>query len=61
METIRLFIIKINLTKLSEIGLDGGADKFVDDLRAVIHLPPTASDRPHVDYVNTANQIRGWS
>ena len=25
--------------KLREIGLDGGADKFVDDLRAVIHLP----------------------
>jgi putative restriction endonuclease len=47
--------------KLREIGLDGGADKFVDDLRAVIHLPPTVTDRPHVDYVNTANQIRGWS
>lgn len=47
--------------KLREIGLDGGADKFVDDLRAVIHLPPTVSDRPHVDYVNTANQIRGWT
>ncbi len=47
--------------KLREIGLDGGADKFVNDLRAVIHLPPTVSDRPHVDYVNTANQIRGWT
>ncbi|MEZ4793891.1 MAG: HNH endonuclease [Bacteroidia bacterium] len=47
--------------KLREIGLDGGADKFVGDLRAVIHLPPTVSDRPHVDYVNTANQIRGWT
>lgn len=47
--------------KLREIGLDGGADKFVDDLRAVIHLPPTISDRPHVDYIQTANQIRGWT
>jgi len=46
--------------KLTEIGLDGGAEKFVNDLRAVIHLPPTVSDRPHVDYINYANEVRGW-
>lgn len=46
--------------KLKEIGLDGGADKFINDLRAVIHLPPTISDRPHVDYIKLANEIRGW-
>lgn len=46
--------------KLTEIGLDGGAEKFIDDLRAVINLPPTISDRPHVDYINFANEIRGW-
>lgn len=45
--------------KLKEIGLDGGADKFINDLRAVIHLPPTISDRPHVDYIKLANEIRG--
>jgi putative restriction endonuclease len=50
-----------HFNKLTEIGLDGGAKKFVDDLRAVIHLPPTVSDRPHVDYINYANEVRGWS
>lgn len=44
---------------LREIGLDGGAEEFVNDLRAVIYLPPTISDRPHVDYINLANEIRG--
>lgn len=52
---------KQQFDKLKEIGLDGGADKFVSDLRAVIHLPPTITDRPHVEYINTANEIRGWS
>jgi len=49
-----------SLQKLKAIGLDGGAEKFVRDLRAVIHLPPAISDRPHVDYIKTANKIRGW-
>lgn len=49
-----------NFDKLREIGLDGGAEKFINDLRAVILLPPTISDRPHVEYINLANQIRGW-
>ncbi|MBL1214239.1 MAG: HNH endonuclease [Ignavibacteriae bacterium] len=47
--------------KLREIGLDGGADKFVEDIRAVIHLPPSVNDRPHIDYINHANEIRGWA
>ena len=46
--------------KLKDIGLDGGAEKFINDLRAVIHLPPTISDRPHIEYINLANEIRGW-
>jgi hypothetical protein len=45
---------------LTEIGLDSGVEKFIDDLRAVIHLPPTILDRPHVEYITQANEIRGW-
>jgi putative restriction endonuclease len=48
------------LHKLTEIGLDSGVEKFIDDLRAVIHLPPTILDRPHVEYITQANEIRGW-
>jgi putative restriction endonuclease len=46
--------------KLKEIGLEAGAERFINDLRAVIYLPPTITDRPHVDYINLANDIRGW-
>lgn len=46
--------------KLTEIGLDGGYKNFAKNLRAVITLPPTITDRPHVDYIDQANQIRGW-
>jgi len=49
------------MDKLKEIGLDGGMEKFVNDLRAVIHLPPAVSDRPHVENIRTANEIRGWN
>lgn len=46
--------------KLQEIRLNYGAEKFVSDLKAVISLPPTISDRPHRDYISLANGIRGW-
>jgi len=48
------------LSVLKEIGFDGGMDKFLKDLRPVIHVPPATSDRPHVDFVNQANKMRGW-
>jgi putative restriction endonuclease len=48
------------IDKLREIGLDGGIDEFIQNLRAVIHLPPAIDDRPHIDFIRQANQIRGW-
>lgn len=45
---------------LKDIGLDGGMEKFISDLKAVINLPPNVNDRPHVDYIKRANEIRGW-
>lgn len=49
------------MDKLREIGLDGGMDRFIRELRAVIILPPAINDRPHIDYIRHANEIRGWS
>ncbi len=46
--------------KLKEIGLDGGADKFINQLRSIINLPPAINDRPHIEYIKIANEIRGW-
>ncbi len=37
-----------------------GLDNFTKGLRPIILLPPAISDRPHVEYLRIANQIRGW-
>ncbi len=55
--------ILFNETKmktLQETGLDGGIEKFIKDLRPLIHLPPAINDRPHIKYVEKANELRGW-
>jgi putative restriction endonuclease len=49
------------LYKLKELNLHGGLDKFLSDLRPIIDVPPAISDRPNVAYVQTANQLRGWT
>ena len=46
--------------KLREIKLDAGLDEFSESLRHLIILPPAKLDRPHVAYLNKANEIRGW-
>lgn len=45
---------------LTQIGHHGGMAKFQTDLRAVINVPPAPPDRPHPQYITTANQRRGW-
>jgi putative restriction endonuclease len=49
------------MAHLKAIGHDGGADKFIRDIRPIIHIPPALSDRPHVSYVTKANKLRGWT
>lgn len=56
----QIIVNEKKLKVLKEIGFDGGMERFLDDLRPVIHVPPAISDRPHVDYVNKANKLRGW-
>lgn len=47
--------------KLTELHLDGGLKKFLKDLRPIIDAPPALTDRPNVNYINKANQLRGWT
>ena len=61
LEEYQIIHSRKNFDKLREIGLDGGAEKFIGDLRAVLNLPPAISDRPHIEYIKLANQIRGWN
>lgn len=49
------------MEKLKETGLDGGMEKFISDLRPIIHLPPAPNDRPHIEYIQKSNEIRGWT
>lgn len=59
-EEYRIQVNTSSLDKLGEIRLDGGRETFVQNLRAVLHLPPALQDRPHVDFIRTANELRGW-
>lgn len=51
---------KKRMQNLKDIGHDSGMDKFIRDLKPIINLPPTITDRPHAEYVKQANLIRGW-
>lgn len=52
---------KTQLRKLKEIGHDGGMGKFIKNLRPIINVPPSVSDRPHLTYIQRANEVRGWN
>jgi putative restriction endonuclease len=47
-------------TELQKQKLSDGLEKFSQDLRPIIILPPAVSDRPHAEYIRIANSIRGW-
>ncbi len=45
---------------LKRLGLAGGVRSFKENLRSEILVPEVVSERPHVEYIRLANQIRGW-
>ena len=45
---------------LENLGLGAGAEKFELGLSKKIVPPNAMADRPHVEYIRLANQIRGW-
>ncbi len=57
------YSIQISRGRVSELQnqrLSDGLAKFSQDLRPIIILPPSISDRPHIEYIRIANSIRGW-
>ncbi len=48
------------MKKLENIGHDGEMKRFMKDLRPFINIPPAIQDRPHIEYIQKANEIRGW-
>lgn len=49
------------MKKLKDIGFDGGMDKFIKDLRPIIIVPPSITDRPNINFIREANKLRGWN
>ena len=48
------------LEQLAAIQRDAGSEDFQAQLRQELILPKNLADRPHIEYVNRANQLRGW-
>jgi putative restriction endonuclease len=59
-EKYQIIFDEIEASKLQEFNLHGGLEKFIGDLRPIIHVPPDIKDRPNVAYIKKANELRGW-
>lgn len=60
-ENFQIIVNDNEMTKLREIGFDGGMDSFRNSLRPIIHLPPARNDRPNANFIREANSLRGWA
>jgi len=59
-EDYSVLLSKNQIKELKHLDLYSGLASFSQGLRPIILLPPAVSDRPHVEYIKIANQIRGW-
>jgi putative restriction endonuclease len=60
-ESFQTLVNKKQMDYLRSISHDGGMEQFVENLRPVIHTPPSKRDRPNADFIKQANQLRGWT
>lgn len=60
-DNYRIIINKSAMRHFKEVYLDGGMDKFLKDLRPIIHFPPSVSDRPNINFIREANKLRRWN
>jgi putative restriction endonuclease len=59
-EDYSILLSKKQIDYLKRMKRAEGLDGFRQNLRPVILLPPAISDRPRVEYIRMANQVRGW-
>jgi putative restriction endonuclease len=59
-EQYQIVVNNAKMDKLREIGFDGGMNTFRDNLRPMIIVPPAINDRPNINFVSSANILRGW-
>jgi putative restriction endonuclease len=51
---------QLQINELKKLSLDDGLINFSQAMRPLILLPPSITDRPHIEYIKIANKIRGW-
>ena len=56
----RVMVNSLALDRLRLERLDGGAERFVNGLRQMLRLPPSAADRPSIPLVEEGLRIRNW-
>lgn len=59
-EKYRVVVNPDVLDDLKSKSLDGGYEKFRKNLRSILSIPPSKSDRPHPDWIKEGNRLRGW-
>lgn len=59
-EDYRVITNDLKADELRKIDLDGGYQSFRNNLKPRINLPNVVNDRPHIDFIKLANQVRGW-
>lgn len=57
----RVYVNEDRVEELREARLDGKLQQFREQLREIIHVPPERTNRPRREFVERANELRGWS
>jgi putative restriction endonuclease len=60
-EKYRVHLNNNRIKELKKSSRDEGLPAFRKALRTIIYLPPDQRDRPDPDYVEQANDLRGWT
>lgn len=60
-ENYRIHLNEEKFATMEALSLNGGAEIFRERMRTILDLPPNAHDRPHVDFVRRANELREWT
>ena len=60
-EKYETLVNESKISWLGSIGHDEGTEKFINNLRPIINVPPTKADRPNINFIKQANELRGWN
>jgi putative restriction endonuclease len=59
-QTYHIHLNETQFAEFMKMNRGGGADRFRENLHPIIELPADKTLRPHVGYIEIANNLRGW-